>query len=432
MKKIKIVDTMMGSGKTSAAINMINENKDTRYIFITPYLTEIERIKVNCPDQYFYSPENYNEKGEFSYKMDSLIQLLQDGKNIASTHALFKSINIEMTKWIKEYGYALILDEVMDVISDIPLKKADQKILLEQNMITIDENDFIHWNNKDYGCYDGKFEEIKHMANNNSLMQYSGTSLIWTFPSDVFKAFDEVYILTYLFDGQVQKYYFDLHQISYEKWTVEIKGFGEPYYQFKKGQDHSRELQIRTMLKSKINIYEGKLNKIGEGCKNDTNLSKSWYENKKNKDSIKVLTNNLDNYFRNILKVKSKELIWTTFKDNQATLANKRYTKSFLSCNIRATNDYADRKCVAYTINRYLRPQVTKFFAHYNIKVDQGLWAVSEMIQFIWRSAIRNEEDIYVYIPSKRMRNLFMKWLNGEDITPEFNVPKGVAGNGYE
>lgn len=36
------------------------------------------------------------------------------------------------------------------------------------------------------------------------------------------------------------------------------------------------------------------------------------------------------------------------------------------------------------------------------------------MVQFIWRSRIRNNEPIHVYIPSARMRNLFIRWLNDE------------------
>ena len=36
MKKIQICDSIMGSGKTSAAIRMMNEESDKRLIFGTP------------------------------------------------------------------------------------------------------------------------------------------------------------------------------------------------------------------------------------------------------------------------------------------------------------------------------------------------------------------------------------------------------------
>ena len=44
--------------------------------------------------------------------------------------------------------------------------------------------------------------------------------------------------------------------------------------------------------------------------------------------------------------------------------------------------------------------------------VNQEGYALSEMIQWIWRSAIRNETDeIIVYVPSARMRTLLQAWL---------------------
>lgn len=33
------------------------------------------------------------------------------------------------------------------------------------------------------------------------------------------------------------------------------------------------------------------------------------------------------------------------------------------------------------------------------------------MIQWIWRSAIRNGEEISLYLPSKRMRDLLTEWI---------------------
>ena len=46
--------------------------------------------------------------------------------------------------------------------------------------------------------------------------------------------------------------------------------------------------------------------------------------------------------------------------------------------------------------------------------VDVEVYAISEMVHFLWRSALRNNEDISLYIPSRRMRILLQKWLNNE------------------
>jgi hypothetical protein len=52
-----------------------------------------------------------------------------------------------------------------------------------------------------------------------------------------------------------------------------------------------------------------------------------------------------------------------------------------------------------------------KFFKKKNIEVNQDDWALSELIQWVWRSAIRNGKPITLFIPSGRMRTLFKNWL---------------------
>ena len=129
------------------------------------------------------------------------------------------------------------------------------------------------------------------------------------------------------------------------------------------------------------------------------------------------LKNNIMNFFNNIRGVGSSDNIWTTFKDYYSCLKGKGYTKGFLPLNSRATNEYRDRTSVVYPVNRYLNPFVKNFFSTSGIKVDEDGYALSEMLQFIWRSAIRNGEEIWVYIPSIRMRNLLKQWI-------EENSPK--------
>ena len=104
--------------------------------------------------------------------------------------------------------------------------------------------------------------------------------------------------------------------------------------------------------------------------------------------------------------------MWTTFNDYKSKLKGKGYTKGFVPCNSRATNQYSNKKNCAYVINRYLNPFYQAFFDNRNIKVDQDKYALSEMLQWIWRSAVRNGKSINLYIPSQRMRELLINFLN--------------------
>jgi hypothetical protein len=42
---IKVIDAICGAGKTSYAIQYMNENLDKLFVYVTPFLKEIERVK---------------------------------------------------------------------------------------------------------------------------------------------------------------------------------------------------------------------------------------------------------------------------------------------------------------------------------------------------------------------------------------------------
>jgi hypothetical protein len=388
----------MGSGKTSYAIQKMIEDTKNNYIYITPFLTEVQRIKDNCRDRKFYEPIN---KG--LGKLDSLHKLLLENKNIASTHALFKMSNDITKDLIKSNNYVLILDEVMDVIEEVPLKKDDLKILKETELITIREDGLVLWN-EDKLDYQTQYDDIKTMCTNNSLFMVNNVLLMWTFPVDIFKSFKEVYVMSYLFDAQIQRYYYDLYKLEYTY-----------YYVFKENDKYILKLKDNTykenksLIKNNINILEDTINSIGE---KDYSLSVSWYEKDKNKVLINQLKNNLYNYFQNKTHAKAKDLIWTTYRKYEKKLIGKGYSKGFIPVNSRATNLYSDRHNLAYCVNIFLNPIIKQFFTDRNIVVKEDTYALSEMIQWIWRSAIRNNEKVNIYVPSARMRNLLIEWLN--------------------
>ena len=56
------------------------------------------------------------------------------------------------------------------------------------------------------------------------------------------------------------------------------------------------------------------------------------------------------------------------------------------------------------------------YFEDRGITVNEELYALSEMIQWIWRSQIRDGSPIIVFIPSERMRSLFVQWLNSASV----------------
>jgi len=79
----------------------------------------------------------------------------------------------------------------------------------------------------------------------------------------------------------------------------------------------------------------------------------------------------------------------------------------------RGTNQYRHCSHVAYFWQQNPNVNVARFLGC-DDKRHADLYALAEMIQFIWRSRIRVGEPITVYMPCPKMRRLWYRWLEGE------------------
>lgn len=402
--KITVIDSLMGSGKSSWAIQHMNEDIEGSFIYITPFLSEVQRIKDSCSSKKFIEPKNFG-KG----KLESFNELLKKNRNISSTHALFKMADEDTKDLIKANDYTLILDEVMDVVTQIPMKKDDLPSLLELKLITIHDNGVVTWNDEEY---DGEYNHIKTMCKNNSVFMVNNCLLMWTFPVEVFKSFKEVYVLTYLFNGQIQRYYYDLYDVKYEYRSIALNNELNKY-EIVEYIDKYDLSDVRKLIH--IIEEDDKLNRIGD---DKYSFSKSWLSKKEL--MYPTIVKNMINYFKHRCTGKSGDNMWCTFKLYKGILSGKGYTKGFVSLGSRATNDYVDKKNLAYCANIFLNPMMEHFFTMNNVKVNEDIYALSEFIQWIWRSQIRRGDEINLYVPSSRMRSLLIDWL--ENVTLE--VPK--------
>ena len=407
-------------------------NHNENFIFITPFLSEIERIiKHNDEICRFKQPFN-NGSG----KLEDLHKLLVNGENIATTHALFLKATDETIQLIHEGGYILILDEVLDVLHNfnevvpkdkrITYKKSakdedgDFEWLVNNGYIRIDDNYNVKWHGPATSNF--HYSEVKRLAENNTLRCIDNV-LFWEYPQEVFKAFSEIYVLTYLFEGSILDKYFQMYNLHYKKVSSEKVGHSFQLCSY------SDDLKIRQQFANLINIYEGNLNDIGN---KKSAFSVSWLKGA-NMDRIDKIKRVMRNY-RDSIKAKSSDIMWTTIKQNrideklgnvrgfkfirQLTADDKNLPEKelnklrcFVPCNARATNDFADRTVLLYLINRYLNPEIKKYFSKRGFPLDEDQFATSEMIQWVWRSAIRKGKPIHLFIPSSRMRGLLYDWL---------------------
>lgn len=403
MNTITVVDARMGRGKSSAAIRYMNRYKGLKkFLYITPYLNEVDRICEQCD---FDQSDN-----DHMSKSAELKNHMRNGKNVAATHSLFCLMDEEALELVRSNHYSLIIDESIQVIERLNVTNKDFDLIVTQ-LADEDENGVLHW--KD-GEYTGRFNDYKEMADVGFLYRLDGALLNIMNPS-LLRAFEEVFMLTYLFDGQYQKAYLEYFGFDYRIIGVEHDAGG---YYFSDVPDNPPPLDYHHLISI---VDSPKLNNPGNGR---YALSKNWFATRgyDNAD-IKALRNNLKKFFQSIPTGSTNTRLWTSFKDDKNKLTDVktgRFRNNHLQVSARATNEYRDRTDIAYMVNRFVDPNLMKFFATKDITINADHFALSEMLQWIWRSAIRDDKPINLYIPSSRMRTLLINWIDstskGENI----------------
>lgn len=414
--KITVIDAIMGSGKTSWMIEHMrqrhgadlfdDEAEPSRFLYIATTLDEVERIKAACPEMAFHDP--FPEGGR---KINGLNRMIREGRNICSTHSLFRRFNRETYEALEEQGYTLVIDEVVDCVEQWQLGKDDKRTLFETGLVYVDGRGRLRWNHELWPDYDGRFSDIRDFCDNGNLVWHRGKALIWELPVDMLARFDEAYILTYLFPGSLMRSYFDLHGVPYEVVSV-ANGELLPV-------DQVDEATIKAQLRELITVVDDpKLNAVGEPRGREQPLSKTWFERKQragDKDkSLARLKLNTENFFRHHARTPTSANMWTTFKDHSKKVKGRGYARGFVPVNCKATNDHIERRSLAYLANVFVNPMDAGYFQDHGIRVDEEAYALSELLQWVWRSQIRRGDPILLYIPSKRMRELFTGWLNAD------------------
>jgi hypothetical protein len=411
--KIKVVDSIMGQGKTTWAINYMKNNPKERFMYITPFLDEVERVKQELPK----AKSPYVNHKEKKAKLDTLRDYTFNGDTIVTTHALLSRFDLDIQENIQIGEYTLILDEVASIAEEFSFKTETDKKDFFDYYAYIDEDGYVRWDETkhpiDKYSKGSKFYEEMVLCLNGHLLSVNDKLMMWELPVNIFKQFKEVFILTYLFQGSIQKPYFDLYNVEYEYLSIK-QGELIPY------EPTPRE--VKQELSSLINIVNNdKLNSIGDEY---YALSSSWFRKNVKKGSVytESLRKRGNNFFKTYCKGNAKDNMVTTLKEKYSLISDKGWSSSktsYVSFNVRATNNYIHKKNLAYILNVFPHASLAMYFSHRSnkISIDEDDFALSILIQWIWRSRIRNQsapkEDriINLYIPSKRMRYILQSWL---------------------
>lgn len=308
---------------------------------------------------------------------------------------------------IRRHEYTLIIDENVDVLTKLESDFYDIEMALDAGLLT-EDNGVLRLTDKKYRGT--ALSELFDILEGHDLMKMLSDEpnalFFWMLPKELLTSFKNVFVLTYLFEAQSLHHFFHMYNIPYEYIGVERTNTGNGY-RFCEHPNYVPEYVTR--IKDMIHIMDNpKLNSVGD---HPQALSLTWF--KRGGEKPAQLKRNIHNIVQNIWKgVPRTQKMWGTFKSAKEKMKGVGYTKLYLNFNHRASNDYRDRTHFLYIVNIYMNVDERNFYQHHGIEVNEDMYALSTMVQWIWRSAIRDGKEIELYMPSSRMRRILTEWMN--------------------
>lgn len=443
----RIVDSPMGIGKSSSLLEylrfgafyfndtyleslkrtgLFDDVQKTRFIIFVSTIRErderfLQELDAKCPEQ-----PPYNK---------SILELIRDGENIVTTQSLFGIFNDETIEAFRKSDcvYQAFFDEVPslfrgviggaqrpDTFDGITRFGTADVLLMQQEHMIANKNGKVIFNpdcdynrkNKEYKVFDA----IKNLSRSCTLYPSGDrdgqfTSIVAFAKRELFSCFKVCWFFSYLTHGSMLRKYCLLNDIGMEYCHI-----ADGYIRENPGGEY-KETYPEGM--ERLVILDDKLFNM------ESSLSKEWYKRlRTDKSGLGLKT--LKTRFRNAYEfmrehgVRSNTFMFTVFNAYKDMLQSdgRHYPtmKRFLPCNTKATNDYSNCTGVAYLCNRFYDVNCTNFLAQRakeqnnpDLEFDNDNYALSELLQFIWRSNLRikdSDKPVYVWVPDRRMRSL--------------------------
>lgn len=409
--KIEVLDAVMGSGKTEGIIEWMLRNPNNKYLYISPMLSEVEeRIPKACEALEFTFPTTE----EYTSKSRHLLHLLKEGCNISFTHSLFSELSQRHLDEIKSQRYVMVIDEEVSLIEPYKgkYKKGDIVSLEAANHIRVDEENLgkVEWLWDEMA--DGtQYSDLKRLCSIDMLYcsKRSRDMMVTQLPMALVESAERTIILSYLFKGSVMESFLKLKGLEVVDFT-EVKLMKDTETVLKQAKDLINFCHLPST--NAVRNY---------------GMTNTWYTTTATKDQLKKVGAAIRNVYR---KVGKEDLLITLPKDS--TLKELKSKKNvrlvipkevnvddiFLYCGARATNNYANKTTCLHAYNRFVNTVVKAYLQDYGADLDaipdDNQFALSEMVQWIWRTRIRDDKPIDVYILPQRMEKLLKGWLNGD------------------
>ena len=405
---LMIVDYPCGLGKTSVLLSVLEDQPDLLVLVVVQTLGEVERILSSVSEGRLYAPKEagktYRTKGE------QLEPLVHAGKSIVMTHSLY-----ERAGMLAQQGafsrYQIIIDEVPNAVSvfDVELtSESFNEFYVGPGYCRVREDQLVVMTDKG-----GKDEERLKDALDEKLINgfksrrlyYDGKRhFMQTIPTSLFTHANGVMVLTFLSEGSLFLKFLRSHEIEYE--VLKSTACNRKFI-----QEAKCNLKIHAMMS---------LKNVSFAYSKQTSYLVKSQEVKSVRSTLKNLRQ------RGLANVDLSKVIITCAKSNWFHRSSGKINKAksglfstdsrmfkgsnWLPNTTRGTNNYSNCSHAIYLYEQNANPILLNWLDANNAEF-RSAYALTEVVQWLWRTRLRRGEPVDVYMPSKKMRELIQAWL---------------------
>lgn len=413
----QVIDRPCGYGKTTELIN--NLSPHDKYLIIVPYLTEVARVIEGAARNNVIVVEPTKDQKGLS-KRDHLLELVAQGKNICTTHAMYPRLSEAALERSFE-GYTIIIDEVVETVKPLsqnPSNGSWEQLYVAKGFVQVDQNTgqvfpTQEWIDTHENISDSLSLEVYNAAKAGTLYVHNSNTLVWALPKQLLNAGKALRVYTYLSKGSLMVSYLERVGIPYQIDSL-------PFVELK----HLKQAQELITVKRLKNLTNLKFSYSGQKVMPNGQAQK-----------VAQTLNNLSN--RDLKGVPRSDIIVTCIKEawfdgarsHDDLLSSERNAKAgkfakgsglfntnWLPNTTRGSNRWSHCSHIVYLYDQFSSPSVKNWLGMSSSWQDE--YALSEAVQLIWRSRIRKGQPITVYFASDRMYNLFTDWLDTADCDP--------------
>ena len=395
MNAVKFIDRPCGTGKTTQMINSFCPTE--QYLVVVPTLSEVERVLRD-------SRVPFKEPDEKLYgtKIAHLKRLLAEGENIVTTHKLFDAVDIRS---VDLSAYNLFIDEVFDVVEklDGPTKEAWSSVYIGDGYATVDGSGQVtptdKWRKQPENLNPTLQSMLFHLAEVGRLHRTDNGYFVDVVTPALFNQPKQTIVYTYLASGSLMAAYLDKHDVPY---VID--------------RDYNLDMAQRAEAQRLLSVLQ-------ISALENIPMSHTKQGDMKQRD-VKKVRNALKNLRSISLKgIGPKNILITCRKDKWkdqndqpkgAFAYESKLTKAnWIAKTTKGTNKYRHCTHAVYLSELNLSPNINAYLG-----VDKQFekdWAVSELIQWLYRTALRDDGKVELHLASSHMKCLLEDWLYEHD-----------------